>query len=164
MTILVTGAAGFIGYHVSQALLARGEEVVGVDNVNDYYDVRLKETRLARLGESAGFSFVRQDIYDHEGLSQAMAGRGIKRAVHLAAQAGVRYSLTHPFFAVQYSINRHGFRGPEIPAKGERLRLLVIGDSQAEGHGVEFGETFPALLQGEDRDWEQQKGRAVSDD
>jgi UDP-glucuronate 4-epimerase len=98
MTVLVTGAAGFIGFHVASALLARGDAVVGVDNLNDYYDVSLKEARLERLAGEAGFTFVRADIADRDGLSAALAEVGqIPRIVHLAAQAGVRYSLEHPF-------------------------------------------------------------------
>jgi UDP-glucuronate 4-epimerase len=97
MTVLVTGAAGFIGYHVAGALLARGERVVGIDNLNDYYDPALKEARLARLQAQPDFTFHRADIGD----SAAMAAlferlHDIERVVHLAAQAGVRYSLTNP--------------------------------------------------------------------
>lgn len=103
MTVLVTGAAGFIGYHVSAALLARGETVLGVDDLNPYYDVALKQARLARLEASAGFTFRRLDIAERGALAGACAGdgvaamAGIDRVVHLAAQAGVRHSLTHPF-------------------------------------------------------------------
>jgi UDP-glucuronate 4-epimerase len=94
VAILLTGAAGFIGMHVAQALLARGESVVGVDNVNDYYDVALKEARLARLGEHAAFRLERIDIADQGALTPL--ADGVDRIIHLAAQAGVRYSLTHP--------------------------------------------------------------------
>ena len=94
MAILLTGAAGFIGMHVAQALLARGESVIGVDNVNDYYDVALKEARLARLHEHQKFRLERLDIAD-EGVLTPLAD-GVDRVVHLAAQAGVRYSLTNP--------------------------------------------------------------------
>jgi UDP-glucuronate 4-epimerase len=98
MTVLVTGAAGFIGYHVSQALLARGERVFGVDNLSDYYDVGLKQARLSRLGDQDGFSFHRLDIADHDGLMETVSAAGdVRGIVHLAAQAGVRYSLDHPF-------------------------------------------------------------------
>ena len=98
MTILLTGAAGFIGHHVARALLDRGEHVVGVDNLNDYYDVRLKRARLALLAGRPGFRFHALDIADRaamEGL--AGAERGITAIVHLAAQAGVRYSMEAPF-------------------------------------------------------------------
>jgi UDP-glucuronate 4-epimerase len=97
MTVLVTGAAGFIGYHVSEALLARGEAVVGIDNLNDYYDVKLKEARLARLAAHNRFTFVKLNIADRDGLAALVAKHGdIDRIVHLAAQAGVRYSLKNP--------------------------------------------------------------------
>jgi UDP-glucuronate 4-epimerase len=97
MTVLVTGAAGFIGSHVSHALLDRGDEVVGLDNVNDYYDVTLKEARLRRLELRDGFSILRKDIADKDavvGLAKTMPE--ITGIVHLAAQAGVRHSLTDP--------------------------------------------------------------------
>jgi UDP-glucuronate 4-epimerase len=98
MTFLVTGAAGFIGFHTCLALLERGDRVVGVDSVNDYYDPALKEARLAVLAERPGFDFVRADIADR-GAMEAVAARhrDITRIVHLAAQAGVRYSLINPF-------------------------------------------------------------------
>ena len=98
MAVLVTGAAGFIGYHVAEALLACGETVIGVDNLNDYYDVTLKEARRDRLAAQSGFAFERADVADREAML-ALAGKysGIDRIVHLAAQAGVRYSLENPF-------------------------------------------------------------------
>jgi UDP-glucuronate 4-epimerase len=91
----VTGAAGFIGYHVSRALLERGDDVVGFDNVNDYYDVGLKHARLARLA-SPRFQFVRGDVGDAAAVRDLFATRKPRRIVHLAAQAGVRYSLVNP--------------------------------------------------------------------
>jgi UDP-glucuronate 4-epimerase len=96
MKVLVTGAAGFIGMHVSEVLLARGDEVVGLDNLNDYYDPTLKEARLARLTPHAGFRFVRMDVADREGMERLFAEERFDRVVHLAAQAGVRYSLENP--------------------------------------------------------------------
>ncbi len=107
MTVLVTGAAGFIGYHVCERLLARGDTVVGVDNVNDYYDVRLKEARLARLSDHANFTFHKVDIADYEALKAVFARHGPTGVVHLAAQAGVRYSLDHPFAYIQANIVGH---------------------------------------------------------
>jgi len=108
MAVLVTGVAGFIGYHVSERLLARGERVIGVDNVNDYYDVALKEARLARLAPRDGFTFRRVDLADRGALAGAMADHGdIDRIVHLAAQAGVRYSLDHPFAYVDSNLIGH---------------------------------------------------------
>ncbi|MBX7193823.1 MAG: NAD-dependent epimerase [Sandaracinaceae bacterium] len=94
--LLVTGAAGFIGSHVSHVLLDRGDTVVGLDNVNDYYEVALKEARLARLTPKKGFSFVRMDLADRDGIAKLFAEQRFDRVIHLAAQAGVRYSLTNP--------------------------------------------------------------------
>ncbi len=108
MTILVTGAAGFIGSHVCIKLLERGESVLGVDNLNDYYDVTLKEARLGRIKDHPNFRFAKINIADREGLSQAIEDAGgIRRAVHLAAQAGVRYSLVNPFAYVETNVMGH---------------------------------------------------------
>jgi UDP-glucuronate 4-epimerase len=97
MTVLVTGAAGFIGFHVSTALLKRGERVLGVDNLNDYYDVSLKEARLAELRRLPGFAFERLELAERGALQALLQRhRDTDRIVHLAAQAGVRYSLTNP--------------------------------------------------------------------
>ncbi len=96
MKILVTGAAGFIGMHTCLRLLARGDEVVGIDNLNDYYDVRLKEARLARLTSHPGFSFHKLSVEDADGIHAVFASFKPQRVVHLAAQAGVRYSLQNP--------------------------------------------------------------------
>jgi UDP-glucuronate 4-epimerase len=97
VTILVTGAAGFIGMHVCERLLARGERVVGVDNFNTYYDPALKAARGARLEGRDGFRLVRGDIADEGLVAKIMAEAGVTRVVHLAAQAGVRYSIDNPF-------------------------------------------------------------------
>lgn len=108
MTILVTGAAGFIGFHVSDALLGRGETVLGVDNLNDYYDVKLKEARLARLAEHKEFVFERLDIADRSGVADLIRKRpDIDRIVHLAAQAGVRYSLINPYAYAESNLVGH---------------------------------------------------------
>ncbi len=96
MKILVTGAAGFIGMHVAERLLARGDEVIGLDNLNDYYAVSLKRDRLARLQAHPGFSFVQAGVEDRAALEALFAGHQPQRVVHLAAQAGVRYSLQNP--------------------------------------------------------------------
>lgn len=108
MTILVTGAAGFIGMNVAQALAARGERVIGIDNLNDYYQVSLKRDRIRRL-ESAGgdFRFAQVDFSDHGALDRALAGEDFDRIVHLGAQAGVRYSIEQPRAYVQANIVGH---------------------------------------------------------
>jgi len=95
--VLVTGAAGFIGHATAHRLLERGEQVIGIDNVNDYYDPALKEARLATFEGQSGFRFHRMDIADAEGIAKIVRDNGVRRIVHLAAQAGVRYSLENPF-------------------------------------------------------------------
>ncbi|TVL14898.1 protein CapI [Shewanella xiamenensis] len=96
MKYLVTGAAGFIGANVSKRLCAIGHEVVGIDNLNDYYDVGLKLARLAPLEALSNFRFIKQDLADREGIATLFAQQGFQRVIHLAAQAGVRYSLDNP--------------------------------------------------------------------
>jgi UDP-glucuronate 4-epimerase len=108
MTVFVTGAAGFIGFHTCAALLARGEHVIGVDSVNDYYSVALKEARLATLTGKKGFEFHRLDLSER-GAFAALVKRypAADRVIHLAAQAGVRYSLTHPHAYIAANIQAH---------------------------------------------------------
>ena len=96
MKVLVTGAAGFIGMHCIERLLARGDQVVGIDNLNDYYDVALKESRLSRIADHAAFRFHRVSIEDKEAMAGIFAEEKPDRVIHLAAQAGVRYSLENP--------------------------------------------------------------------
>lgn len=96
MRILVTGVAGFIGSHTAQRLLARGDTVVGIDNLNDYYDVNLKKARLAGLRAQPGFEFIEMDISDRQAMAALFARQPMDRVVHLAAQAGVRYSIENP--------------------------------------------------------------------
>src|SRR5215472_7111203 len=108
MTVLVTGAAGFIGFHVAAALTGAGERVLGVDNLSPYYDVRLKEARLAELQKLTGFAFERLDIAERGALGALLSGRrDVDRVVHLAAQAGVRHSLTEPRAYVSANLVGH---------------------------------------------------------
>ncbi len=103
--ILVTGAAGFIGFHLSRRLLERGDEVVGFDNLNDYYDVTLKEARLKQLEGRDGFTFIRGDLADRDGMARLFAEGRFNKVVHLAAQAGVRYSLINPHAYIDSNIS-----------------------------------------------------------
>ncbi|TDS89407.1 UDP-glucuronate 4-epimerase [Rahnella sp. BIGb0236] len=96
MKYLVTGAAGFIGFYVSKRLLAAGHSVIGIDNLNDYYDVNLKLARLAQLENKDGFEFIKLDLADREGMAALFAEQRFERVIHLAAQAGVRYSIENP--------------------------------------------------------------------
>ncbi len=103
MKILVTGAAGFIGFHTAQQLLARGDEVVGLDNLNDYYDVEVKYARLAKLEAQPNFRLVRMDVAERDGMA-AVFREGFERVIHLAAQAGVRYSIEDPHAYVDSNV------------------------------------------------------------
>jgi UDP-glucuronate 4-epimerase len=105
--VLVTGAAGFIGHAVAHRLLERGERVIGVDIVNDYYDPALKEARLSTFNGRAEFSFERADIADAHHMAEIVAKAGVRRIVHLAAQAGVRYSLENPFAYQRSNLQGH---------------------------------------------------------
>ncbi len=108
MSILLTGCAGFIGYHVGEALLARGDAVVGLDSLNDYYDVRLKQARLDRLRAHEGFAFHHLDVSDKDAVGRLVADHpGLIGVVHLAAQAGVRHSLVDPYAYVQANVMGH---------------------------------------------------------
>jgi UDP-glucuronate 4-epimerase len=103
--ILLTGAAGFIGFHVAKSLLERGEGVLGIDNVNNYYDVRLKQARLAELQRFPGFSFAKLDVADREAvLDIVQRHKELRSIIHLAAQAGVRYSLENPFAYIDANV------------------------------------------------------------
>ena len=129
MRYLVTGTAGFIGYHVAERLLARGDEVTGLDNVNDYYDVRLKQARMARLDGKRGYDFVKLDVSDNEGMARVFAERKPEVVIHLAAQAGVRYSLTNPHAYVQS--NLAGFINVLEGCRHQGVRHLVYASSSS---------------------------------
>ncbi|MCR9193483.1 MAG: GDP-mannose 4,6-dehydratase, partial [Hyphomonas sp.] len=107
MTVLLTGAAGFIGAHVAQALLSRGEEVIGFDNLNAYYTPKLKRDRLEWLSPYKSFEFHEIDVSSLEDMKAALGDRRPTRIVHLAAQAGVRYSLENPSAYVQANLQGH---------------------------------------------------------
>jgi UDP-glucuronate 4-epimerase len=129
MKILLTGAAGFIGMTTALRLLARGDEVVGLDNLNDYYDVRLKQDRLARLQPQAGFRFVKMDVADNDGMAALFAAERFGRVIHLAAQAGVRYSLTNPHAYVES--NLVGFMNVLEGCRHSGVQHLVYASSSS---------------------------------
>jgi UDP-glucuronate 4-epimerase len=104
MKVLVTGAAGFIGYHTAKRLLERDDDVVGLDNLNEYYDVTLKRARLAELERHRKFRFVKLDLADRAGMAKLFAAERFERVAHLGAQAGVRYSVEHPFAYVDSNL------------------------------------------------------------
>jgi UDP-glucuronate 4-epimerase len=142
--VLVTGAAGFIGMHVCQALLERGEHVVALDNLNDYYAPQLKRDRLAQLQASARFSFHEQDIVDHAGLQRVFAQSGATRVVHLAAQAGVRYSITNPLAYVQSNVV--GFANMLEACRHQPVSHLVYASSSSvygTNNKLPFSESDP---------------------
>ena len=126
MKVLVTGAAGFIGYHVCEALLARGADVMGVDDLNPYYDVRLKQARLQRLGK--GFSFQQLDIADHEAVRRV--ANGAEAILHVAAQAGVRYSLENPFAYAAANLTGH-LSVLEVARHSKSVKHLIYASSSS---------------------------------
>ena len=129
MTVLVTGAAGFIGMTLSHALLARGEAVLGIDSLNDYYDPALKRARLARLDERPGFAFERTDIADTNAML-SLKDRSIDRIVHLAAQAGVRHSLRNPFAYAKANLLGH-LNVLELARSLDNLTHMVYASSSS---------------------------------
>ncbi len=129
MTILVTGAAGFIGMHVAAALLARGEQVIGVDSIGSYYDPALKQARLQQLRRQAGFDYRCIDVADREAML-ALAGAGITRIVHLAAQPGVRHSLVDPYAYVDANVMGH-LVVLELAKRLPQLRHLVFASTSS---------------------------------
>jgi UDP-glucuronate 4-epimerase len=129
MKILVTGAAGFIGFHVARALLERGDEAVGIDNLNDYYDVTLKEARLKQLARHSRFTFRKIDIADRGAVAGLFANGGFERVVHLAAQPGVRYSLENPHAYIDS--NLVGFTNVLEGCRNHSVAHLVYASSSS---------------------------------
>lgn len=129
MKIIVTGAAGFIGSRLSEKLLARGDEVVGIDNLNDYYDVSLKEARLARLTPQTNFEFHRIDVADQAAVERVFAAAKADRVMHLAAQAGVRYSIENPRAYIESNIV--GFMNILEACRHGELEHLVYASSSS---------------------------------
>jgi len=127
--ILVTGAAGFIGFHLSQRLLERGDEVVGLDNLNDYYDVQLKKDRLAQLVKLSNFRFVEMDLADRQKMPELFAREKFDKVVNLAAQAGVRYSLENPHAYVD--ANLVGFVNVLEGCRHSGVKHLVFASSSS---------------------------------
>lgn len=145
--VIVTGAAGFIGMHVAERLLERGETVIGVDVFNAYYDPALKAARAARLEGRPGFSMIRMDIAEHEALLDLVKSSGATRIVHLAAQAGVRYSIDNPFAYERSNLAGHlsvleACRHGGVEALVYASSSSVYGERPLAGEG--FKETDPA--------------------
>ena len=136
MAVLVTGAAGFIGMHLCQRLLARGEEVIGIDNLNDYYSVQLKKDRLSTL-ESDAFTFEKVDFSDHIALEKALSNKDFDRIVHLGAQAGVRYSLSHPRAYIEANVMGH-LNLMEVARDRKTAHMVYASSSSVYGGNDSF--------------------------
>lgn len=139
MRILVTGAAGFIGSHVAEALLARGDEVLGVDCLNDYYDIKQKEANLAMLEKRDAFAFLKEDIRDEEAMGRAFADFTPDAVIHLAARAGVRPSLEQP--RLYYDVNLLGTLTLLEAARRNDVKTFLFGSSSSV-YGDRKGGTF----------------------
>lgn len=127
--ILVTGVAGFIGFHLCQRLLDRGDIIVGIDNINDYYDVSLKEARLAQLKHRENFTFQKLDLADRSGMEQLFSEGNFERVAHMAAQAGVRYSLKNPY--AYLDSNLVGFLNILEGCRHAKIQHLVYASSSS---------------------------------
>lgn len=136
MAVLVTGAAGFIGMHLCQRLIARGEDVIGIDNLNDYYSVQLKKDRLATL-KGDNFTFEKVNFADHIALEKALEDKAFDRIVHLGAQAGVRYSLTHPRAYVEANIMGH-LNMMEVARDRQTAHMVYASSSSVYGGNDSF--------------------------
>jgi UDP-glucuronate 4-epimerase len=145
MRVLVTGAAGFIGFHVARKLLKRGDEVVGIDNLNDYYGPELKQARLALIGKDDRFTFVKLDVADRDGIASLFRKKEVERVVHLAAQAGVRYSIANPH--VYADSNLLGVLNILEGCRNNRVGHLVYASSSSvygANEKLPFSESDPA--------------------
>lgn len=129
MKVLVTGAAGFIGFFTAKALCERGDEVVGIDNINDYYDVKLKQARLKKLDPLSNFRFIKLDIANRVAMAKLFANENFDRVVHLAAQAGVRYSLENPNAYIDSNIV--GFANILEGCRHQHVKHLVYASSSS---------------------------------
>jgi UDP-glucuronate 4-epimerase len=138
MTIVVTGAAGFIGHHVSKALLARGQAVLGIDNLNDYYDVRLKQARLDRLADQKDFRFELANIADRDKIADLIGRTAPQGVIHLAAQAGVRYSLENPYAYVESNVLGHVTMLEAVRALPHRPHFVYASSSSVYGGNVKL--------------------------
>ncbi|WP_353122021.1 NAD-dependent epimerase [Planktothrix agardhii] len=127
--LLVTGVAGFVGFHLCQRLLDRRDTIIGIDNLNDYYDVSLKQARLEQLKNRSGFSFKKLDLADREGINQLFAQGNFEQVAHLAAQAGVRYSLKNPYAYVDS--NLVGFLNILEGCRHSQIQHLVYASSSS---------------------------------
>ncbi|MEO1136709.1 MAG: NAD-dependent epimerase/dehydratase family protein, partial [Pseudomonadota bacterium] len=143
--VFITGVAGFIGSYVAHSLLDQGVEIIGVDNLNDYYLPRLKQMRLERLTARRGFAFHNMDIADHEALLGLEAAKGVEVIVHLAAQAGVRYSLENPFAYAASNLTGHLSILELVRHAPERPRLVYASSSSVYGANTKapFSEKDP---------------------
>jgi UDP-glucuronate 4-epimerase len=149
--VLLTGAAGFVGLHVARALLARGERVLGIDNLNDYYSPQLKHDRLATLKDEAGFVFERGDLADADFLRHCFESHRPRRVIHLAAQAGVRYSISHPGAYVQSNLVGFGnlleaCRAAEVEHLVYASSSSVYGANSKQPFSVADGVNHPVSL------------------